>query len=471
MGRQVAYDTRSTNNRSFPIRTSQSQRRVAASTSFPYAVPSEYHLRRKTPNGTIDSAYDGSLVSPVSGAPPYKQTILHTPNKVTPSNLADPSWLPSRQAMAHGLQNPAPFDRAVQHPSNNEAWMQYGLFQYPLSFRPHYASTVTSSNPFVNSYQPVIQANDYNVRAFCPPPLPPSETLPFAQGSWQPWPSEWNYHHPNQSVYMQPNTQSPNHLQLWNSDMLHHNNGPVNSQSPYIPIEQATPNLDRLTLDSASAVSDLLSDFSPHAHAQPRFKEKALSKAHEAYIDLLAHVQAPRRFQSGKKLDGFQSSSKVFVYPKPPNPSSFTMTYPVQNRTAFSHSVTHGKSLHEKHHEANLEASNVDYVTHRAKLGATDLNRCPAQYDARIDAHWSDNPRRSELKGPFHPHIFDGLIPKKTHPVDSARSSLDVINNLCEQSGWKWIGGILVGGCLHYGLENYEAAFDWFSRVLVVDAK
>jgi hypothetical protein len=38
--------------------------------------------------------------------------------------------------------------------------MQHGIFQNPLSFRSHYATAVTSSDPFVNSYHPSSQAND-----------------------------------------------------------------------------------------------------------------------------------------------------------------------------------------------------------------------------------------------------------------------------------------------------------------------
>jgi hypothetical protein len=471
MGHQHTSNTRSTNNRSFPIRTSQSQRRVAALTNFPYAAPTEYHLRRKTPNGAIDSAYDGSLTSPVLGTPPHKQTILHMPNKVTTPSLADQSWLSSPQVRTHGTRRPGPFDRATQHPPHNEALMQHGIFQNPLSFRSHYATAVTSSDPFVNSYQPVIQANEYNVRAFCPPPLPPSEALPFAQGSWQPWPSEWNRHHPIQPGFMQLSNRIPNHLQLCNSDMLHYRMEPVNHQSTYMPVGQANPNLNRLAMDSLSHISKSPSDMSTLPNAQPRFKEKALLKAHGVYIDLLAHLQAPGSSPSGKAFHGFQSSSKTFVYPKPPNPSSLTVAYPEQNRMVSSNSVAHGKALHEKHHQADLRATNVEYVTNRAKLGAAVINHASGQYEARNDPSWLPKARRSDSQGSSYAHAYDGQIPGDTHPVDSAKSSLDVITNLCEQGGWKWVDGILVGGCLNYGLENYDAALDWFSRVLTIDAK
>jgi hypothetical protein len=55
--------------------------------------------------------------------------------------------------------------------------------------------------------------------------------------------------------------------------------------------------------------------------------------------------------------------------------------------------------------------------------------------------------------------------------VANARGSLDILSNLCEQSGWKWTEGLLLGGCLHYGLEQYEEALKWFSRVTVMDSR
>ncbi|TKW53168.1 putative UDP-N-acetylglucosamine--peptide N-acetylglucosaminyltransferase SEC [Colletotrichum tanaceti] len=37
-------------------------------------------------------------------------------------------------------------------------------------------------------------------------------------------------------------------------------------------------------------------------------------------------------------------------------------------------------------------------------------------------------------------------------------------------TGWKWIDGILLGGCLHYGLEHFEEALEWFTRITSLEA-
>jgi tetratricopeptide (TPR) repeat protein len=54
-------------------------------------------------------------------------------------------------------------------------------------------------------------------------------------------------------------------------------------------------------------------------------------------------------------------------------------------------------------------------------------------------------------------------------PILNAKTSLDMLTGLCENSDWKWIDGMLLGGCLHYGLEHYEEALEWFKRIIGLD--
>ncbi|RYP04452.1 hypothetical protein DL764_004463 [Monosporascus ibericus] len=55
-------------------------------------------------------------------------------------------------------------------------------------------------------------------------------------------------------------------------------------------------------------------------------------------------------------------------------------------------------------------------------------------------------------------------------PLTGAKAALEMLTHMCEQSGWRWVDGMLLGGCLHYGLERYEQAHDWFSRIVSLDA-
>jgi hypothetical protein len=52
----------------------------------------------------------------------------------------------------------------------------------------------------------------------------------------------------------------------------------------------------------------------------------------------------------------------------------------------------------------------------------------------------------------------------------NAASSLELLSHLCMESGWEWIDGMLLGGCLAYGLGDYNKAMRWYSRIIARDS-
>ena len=54
-------------------------------------------------------------------------------------------------------------------------------------------------------------------------------------------------------------------------------------------------------------------------------------------------------------------------------------------------------------------------------------------------------------------------------PTTEAQTALETLDGLCREAGWQWIDGILLGGCLAYGLEQYDVALRWYARVLQCD--
>lgn len=77
--------------RSIPIRTCQPQQRTDPSNSLLHPLHSEHHLRRKTPNGTIDAGYDATPSHYSHGPRPSKHLVL--PASVTA--IAFPPAFPS----------------------------------------------------------------------------------------------------------------------------------------------------------------------------------------------------------------------------------------------------------------------------------------------------------------------------------------------------------------------------------------
>lgn len=79
---------------------------------------------------------------------------------------------------------------------------------------------------------------------------------------------------------------------------------------------------------------------------------------------------------------------------------------------------------------------------------------------------------RMEHRTPSYPESGGHITSLgKASPLVNAKASLEILDHLCEQSGWKWAEGMLLGGCLHYGMEQYADALKWFSRIVALDSR
>lgn len=59
----------------------------------------------------------------------------------------------------------------------------------------------------------------------------------------------------------------------------------------------------------------------------------------------------------------------------------------------------------------------------------------------------------------------------ESSPATAAATATEMLSRLCQESGWKWTDGMLLGGCLAYALGEYGRAFKWYSKVLSCDPK
>ena len=465
-------DATSSFPRAFPIRTSQSHRRLAPFSSSPYPPRSEHYLRRKTPNGTIDAAYDGSPTPPAQGPPPHKHMIIpnggvasYIPAGVQFHHPCRPTWstgscIPTHSGLVESRAGPWIF---------NEDFLQKGS---TAGLRLCQPSLFVNSSSFPNVYQPVIRANEYNVRAFCPPPIPTSEYLPLSQSVWQPDPMYWGYQFGQFPTVASnpPMTGKP----MVNVDLCH--------EIPQLPDHNyltgreyahsfgQTPrlNMENLTLDSGTR-SNIGGPIGAPT-VQLGFRGKALAHAHKAYIDLLTHLQSARKSQQNRMGSRPLGSSKACVYPKPPNP---TCMAPIGERDAgTSHPSTQISSGDNSREQVSRFEASRGYGAGITDQQIYSASRFSMQQGSafRVESrHGLDSAILFEPVPTGHLENSQSLA--ALHIVARARSSLEVLSTLCEQSGWKWVEGIMLGGCLQYGLENYEIALEWFSRIIVCDPR
>lgn len=55
----------------------------------------------------------------------------------------------------------------------------------------------------------------------------------------------------------------------------------------------------------------------------------------------------------------------------------------------------------------------------------------------------------------------------KGNATAEARKALGTLQQICEASNWSWVDGMLIAGCLAYGLGELKSAEQWYQRILV----
>ncbi|KAH7032834.1 glycosyl transferase family 41-domain-containing protein [Microdochium trichocladiopsis] len=409
----------------------------------------EYHLRRKTPNGTIDAGYDGTPVELASQPPPFKQMVIPGSLHTAMGNARLPTeYQPAQQ------HNPYGPDRVFNHSVNPYASFVPQLFNrqdVTMDCAPNLPSAAYQ-NPTQGSRIPTALQPMYHhppgPALFNPGgPLPPN-WHDGSFGNYQPVP-------PTVSQYGISPYYGPNHQGLYHIPQ------------PLGPAEVATPihynSHDENGLHFRSASQQLASlTLGPQyesAHPlQPRqssrgFRDKALANAHTTYLELLAYLHNRKKSGQSNQTGAVRNQSKMVIFPKLPKPLSQTSSNVIrrQSQTAMTSVPLVDGGYGAATHPRDLSFRDQHAVANQG-IVRTDNSAGPAFYHL-INTGSSHFPRQHGVMS----------------PLAGAQAAVEMLHNLCEQSGWKWADGILLGGCLHYGLEQYDKALEWFQRILVLD--
>ncbi|EGS17318.1 transferase-like protein [Thermochaetoides thermophila DSM 1495] len=459
--------------------------------------PAEHSLRRKTPSGTIDNGYDGSLGSLASGPPPLKHMIVpaSTANifptavaqRAAPPQTTEQSIVQRQQQqdsaqaawpqpfaqpqpaarVGHGnetLNGSAAMPRAwpgsgimdtrlanssvgfLQQPGSRHSFhsvpdMQTLLgpgFQQPLSqpiFNPAGCQQQPANwrdsgfgyrpaVPMPNGFAPPNPADSVFMPAQAPP-LPGGLVNPPGLGQPQQFGIVMPSHPPIDDGFSRYNQ---SHLAQQNV-----------AQNQRMPISFAQ-------IHSGGTYPQGYASGTVEPHSPAGFRERVLQQAHRAYSELLTYISAKRSNQAAHASSvASKSQSKLMVYPKA---SAAPGTFVSRPRTyvAPSNQVASYAQQMEVQAYAARRQSWVD--------SASNMLSGQASYGNTTS---------------YITTAHQMQFPDASSPVANAKSSLELIHSLCEQSGWKWIEGMLLGGCLQYGLERYEQALEWFRRIVSLD--
>lgn len=211
------------------------------------------------------------------------------------------------------------------------------------------------------------------------------------------------------------------------------------------------------------------------------FKDKVLMWAHRIYESLLFSMNHSYRnaYHHGDRQ--LQSA----VYPKAPRQSCLNLSrnHCSISRTQENPQVRIGDSPEglrtPPEHDERWQPSNLSYSymeNDRSNLSHSFRNSAPHRLSRNGSLKWQANDQHHSMQySDSHiqplPTVPSTQFQSNLSPSTAATSALEMLERLCEESGWQWIDGMLLGGCLAYGLGNYSKAMDWYRKVLSRDPK
>ncbi|CAD6456699.1 a69aa3e8-c77a-470f-9550-d0152119600b [Sclerotinia trifoliorum] len=443
-------------HRAYPVDSNEYQRPLALGRSLSdQDFGGEHMLRRKTPNGTLAAGYDGTPVQWSSKAPALKHVVLEAPGVSTFSDglngMAGSGWT---------FNSPNNFNNLDQRVNNSSSqnWTAFSPLQNnfynfagPVSpmhqihsyFSPTGFSVPTARQP---AYQPGPGPTASNDGGLYGPYWPDGSYTPYRPAAYRDhtYGGHGFQHVRHGSEYFggaQPLLQAE----------FNNVNPPAHRDTPFMRVDDHSQSYDSMqqNLYQIGGSSNVIFSDPPGAPVQAlsragnaQFKEKTLSWAHTIYVDLLAHLhQTKKENRQNRQSHGSKSYAKSVIYPKPPRQPSSSFSSPgnSQNATPRSHRPS---------------------LSHRTSYGFTDSPE--GRYSRSMN---------QVMGAPHYVPPFQSSQHSAASPLSNAQEALDLLTSLCEESHWIWVDGMLLGGCLAYGLEDYNRARDWYEKIIVIDPR
>lgn len=432
---------------------------------------SEHMLRRKTPNGTLAAGYDGTPIQWSTKPPASKHVVLPMSRPLIRENHSMKTDLHGADRPGQGMHEMSWHHQSTTQPMNGtggtpnvapEDWTRLppligvsnSIFdRIPMHQAPTYffydANVMQVPTVLQPPYQPCSGPTSSNDGGFYGPYWPDGKFVPYRPAATR---HIENYHTDQVEMSRQ---KSPYYLHedfrksqrndgdCHNADAFGHHQGPPSLGKAAENGIKFISSRTQFAGQQEVALSKTGDPPSPRQRGiysptflfngksqNAQFKEKALAWAHNVYVELLAHVQHTRRnSQNLKRPPGLgRSYSQASIYPKPPRQSSFSS---LARPSTYHYAQAEGRS-----------GSMQKVMTNTGRRSSLPLTSYVEQKHSGHSA-----------------------------TVESAKHALEMLTNLCRESGWHWIDGMLLGGCLAYGLEDYHKALDWYTKIVSIDPK
>ena len=224
----------------------------------------------------------------------------------------------------------------------------------------------------------------------------------------------------------------------------------------------------------ASTISESLS-YLPQTLPTPtnntHFKDKVLAWAHRIYGNLLISIEHTRRNSPNEQLLPWtsQQSTHYGHAPRRPYPSWSSG----QSRDSQAHHNTHSPPAFPDY----LDAAPARPHTRRRSEDHVMLSP-PSANASMIPSNQSQSrwlSRNESLRSqsfPTQPSYVPPQLASDLHgssPSAAASYAMEMLGRLCQESGLEWTDGMLLTGCLAYGLGDFNKAMKWYFKVLQRD--
>ncbi|TQS37820.1 hypothetical protein Golomagni_01691 [Golovinomyces magnicellulatus] len=400
-----------------------------------FGNPAESMLRRKTPNGTLDTGYDGALRNWSIKTPAVKHIILPLPRDINQTDdyihhhEIESWWSEAKNSNLEDLERV----KDVNLRSIDEEKVKI----HPRPIKDKKISTrELEKNEFLPCHNSTHCPKFQNTM--------PSHSYMISSSQEQCFSKQVSPTH--KFNYL------PSSINSLDSFKFKSNNLPQNYDSP-----RSVSDLKRYPFGSALSSGDL-NIHNQDAHPSIKsyeswIKKKVLPWANMIYVELMTFLNASHR-ETRYSNHSFQAKPYFNMHSNQGFPQQFGMPqeYLRQHNLLVIQEFLHG----------------VGYDSRIPALSITlkDL----AHINFNSDEMPIDYPGNLQLKSLDY-SIPHSIMPSHTPvtPIIYAKKAIEILYCICEQGGWHWIDGMLLGGCIAYGLKEFHEAIHWFFKIISLD--
>ena len=206
---------------------------------------------------------------------------------------------------------------------------------------------------------------------------------------------------------------------------------------------------------------------------QIAFRDRSFTWADRIYRDLLATIHRNSREGHHFGLSGFgKGPTKLTIYPKPPKRTGSHFSNNIATSSATGSAMQNDLQPLKVDPVRDAEPPRPRTAIYSPHRRASDFGHPAQQHSYDAATHDSAIARAGvqDLRRISDSGVNRASGLKQAQQVrQSAFNALSTMEILCEQARAPWIDGMLLAGCLAYGLGTYDKALGWYNAILAHD--